>query len=421
MNTVGKRWYWAPALLLVAALALALGGLQPAEAKSVKKIKPYVLGMHSDNSDPMVTSGSLRTFTPLWSQIQPSRGTFDWTEMDKRIDQIRSWGYKDILFVFVGTPQWAAGPVRDPGSESFGPGSTSAPTSMSDWKTFVTAVAKRYKGKIKNYQIWNEITSPNFYQGTPNQMAKMTKIAYKAIRSADSKARVISASVQTHKGRQYAYDNVAKPYFKKLQSMNWPVTHVSGHFYPLPTSPGKWNSAGPDERLRQIDMFKKTMKQYRLPSSKEIWDTESNFAVGQPTDPGEPDGRITGNKAATWVARNYLDTWRSGLTRSYWYAWTTEYNYFPGVQLFPGLASTAAFNTFGKWVKGASYKGCSDKGKLVVCKFVKSGKSFAIAFTTKGKSTYTFGGKKSVCPVYGGSCKKVKKKTVVRKMPVKIG
>jgi hypothetical protein len=128
---------------------------------------------------------------------------------------------------------------------------------------------------------------------------------------------------------------------------------------------------------------------------------------------------VTGRKAAIYVARNYLDTWRSGLTRSYWYAWTTEYNYFPGVQLFPGLASTDAYNTFGRWVKGSKYQGCTS-GKRVICKFSKKGKTFQIGFTTSGKSTYKYPGKKKVCPVYGGKCKTMKKAKITT-MPVKIG
>jgi hypothetical protein len=417
MNRAGKRWYVPVVAALAPVLVVSAFSASPAAAKDIKRVKPSALGIHVfDKTQPQVPTGSIRlNCFPTWSEIQKSPGQYDWSKLDEAVNLAQSWGYKDILYVFCGTPLWAVGnqqaqfPTR---TELTGDArNTLPPSSMSSWKSFVTAVAKRYKGKITSYQTWNEITSPDFYQGTGKQMAKMTKVAYKAIRKADPRAAVISASVQTHTPVLARYKSVAEPYFAGLKKAKWPVTHMSGHFYPA-------GVAGPDQRLKQINMYLKSMRKYGLPNSKEIWDTESNFVVGQSK---APNSAVSAPVAATYVARNYLDAWRSGLTRSYWYQWSTDWAPFPGVQLRPGDPATAAFNTFGGWVTGAKFRGCSEKGKLVVCNFSKGG-TFQIAFTEKGKSKYRIGGKKTVCPIYPSpvACS-AKKKVKVTTIPVKIG
>ncbi len=418
MNTFGRRLSAALIMLLAAALAFSLAGIQSAEAKPIKKITPKVLGVHAYNIEPGVPAGSLRLVCfPTWRDIEKTKGNYDWDQLDAYVNNALSWGYKDILYTFCGTPKWAVGSQtpRYPDRAAVVPGDATAalpPADMGDWKAFVKAVAKRYKGKITSYQAWNEITSFDFYQGTAGKMAQMTKVAYKAIRKVDPKADVISASVQTY--RQDRYNAMADPYFAALKKKKWPLTHMSGHFYP---ATGK---AGPNERLKLINLFRNSMKRYRMPKKKEIWDTESNFRVGQSNKAtGTP--AVSGKKGAEYLARNYLDTWRTGLTRSYWYQWSLDVETFPGVQLRPGDPATAAFATLTGWVKGAKFKKCSKKGKLVACKFKKKGTNFTIAFTEKGKKKYKFSGKKKVCPVYGGSCKTTKRSTKVKTMPVRIG
>ena len=198
-----------------------------------------------------------------------------------------------------------------------------------------------------------------------------------------------------------------------MQKQGWPVDVIAGHFYPT----GK---GGPDKRIKQIQMFQKDLARYKAPKSADQWDTEANFWT---TVPGEPyAGRVRGAKAATYLARNYLDTWRTGLKRSYWYMWTVgdQDLRFPGVQLRTGDPATTAFQNLGAWTIGAKYKSCTTKGKLVQCSFTKSGKSFVIAFTTKGSATVK-ANSKQVCPVYGGSCTTGTSKQKVTTLPVKIG
>jgi hypothetical protein len=400
---------------ITAGAALLVGGaLAPAQAGSGDfKIKGAQFGIHDfTNQKPGLNSGTIRlNFQPTWSTVQPSKGTWNWSQMDAAVNQARVWGFKDILFAFAGTPSWAAGPVPHPTYEILGAGSTAAPKDMGAWKEYVTRAVKRYKGKIKYWQTWNEATSWQFYQGTPSQMAKMTQILNKVVNKYGGGAKSLSASVQTHQPVYWA--RFAPAYFRAMDKRGWPADILSGHFYPT-------LRGGPDKRIAQINMFNAALNRTGAPKGKQRWDTEANFWT---TVPGNPSaGRVTGDKAMTWIARNYLDSWRTGLRRSYWYTWETPGGnaQFPGIKTRTGDPGTTAYNVLAGWTIGAKYKGCTTSGALVSCHFTK-GSSFDIAFTTSGKATAKFKGTKRICKVSGAKCTSATKSVSIGTMPTKIG
>jgi hypothetical protein len=398
--------------MFVCAVAIAVSGALAPAAQAGKKVKPGLLSLHSFHQKPGVPTGSLRlNCTPLWRDVEVKKGVYNWSEFDQIVERDRnSWGVSDLMYVPCGTPEWAAGKVKAASSEVFGPKSSAPPKKMSYFKNYMKAVVKRYSGKIAYYQAWNEVTSPQFFQGSPKKMAKMTKVLKDVVKKFDKNAKVVSGSVQTHDSK---YDAFAPAYFRALKKQKWPIHALAAHFY----TPGK---GGPDQRMKQIQMVKKDLSQVGMPKKVKLWDTESNYNVGY-IDSGtpNPEGRIRGNKAATYTARTFLDGLRLGVQRNYFYLWTTEYAEFSGVQLRAGDPSTAAWQTLYGWIVGAKYKGCDTKGKLVKCDFKKQGSNFQIAFTTKKKAKMKTKGKE-VCPVYGGSCTS-SKKTTIKKMPVRIG
>ncbi|MFN8125147.1 MAG: hypothetical protein U0R64_01355 [Candidatus Nanopelagicales bacterium] len=395
---------------VAAAATLFAGGATAAEAGT--KITPETFGIHSNVQKPGVSAGAFRmACTPLWRQVELGRHSYDWRRFDFMVNRAHAWGYSDIMYTFCGTPTWAGKSVSRPTNEIFGPRSTSAPAKMSYYRDYVTAVVKRYKGRITSYQAWNEITSPQFFQGTAKQMAKMTKILNTVVAKYDPRATVVAASVQTHYDSYY--QPMAPPYFKALKKLRWPVDVVAGHFYPA----GK---GGPDTRMQRIAMLQKDLRKYKKPRRVAMWDTEANFWTSVPSKGIK--GKVRGKKAATFLARNYLDTWRSGLKRSYWYIWTVgaqDLN-FPGVQLRTGDPATTAYNRLAAWTVGSRFSKCKTKGTLVRCSFRK-GSSFEIAFTTKGKKRLKVKGSKTVTPVYGGGTKPAKRKTTITTLPVRIG
>ncbi|WP_345574500.1 hypothetical protein [Nonomuraea rosea] len=123
-----------------------------------------------------------------WAGIQPSRGEFDWSVLDRLIDGARR-ARLPVLFVLGGTPRWAspagpAGPYPD-GSR------TSPPDDLRDWDAYVTALARRYRGRIEAYELWALANDLRYYSGSMATMAEMTRRAARVIRSADPAALLV--------------------------------------------------------------------------------------------------------------------------------------------------------------------------------------------------------------------------------------
>ncbi|MEI2715427.1 MAG: hypothetical protein V9E98_00240 [Candidatus Nanopelagicales bacterium] len=322
------------------------------------------LTMHSFHADPETKSGNLRmNCAPLWRAVEKKKGQYDWPLFDLTVAAHQEYGGEYLVYSFCGTPKWAAGKVKDPSVEVFGPKSSAPPKNMQDYEDYVRAVVKRYKGKIQAYEVWNEGSSPQFFQGTPGQLTEMTKILRKVVNEEDPKAIVTMSSMQTH--RQDYLDGFVTAYLEDLKQAGWPFDVYNGHFYP----PGE---TGPATRREQISKFREMLADMGAPKGKPLWDTEVNYFVGVPG--GEPNGRITGDRAAAWAVRTYLDGWRLDVPRNYWYFATKQYDAFPGIQTRPGDPATIGLATFADWVRGTRFNGCEQKGELVRCAFIKDGK-----------------------------------------------
>src|SRR5581483_6572676 len=123
----------------------------------------------------------------LWRTLEPSKGEIDFDTLDAQIDALTATGANELLTV-TSAPDWA----RNTTTES-GP-----PTDFNDYATFVGALAERYKGRVKAYEIWNEPNIRREWSGRPLSAAsyvEMLRLAYASIKRADPDAIVVSAGL----------------------------------------------------------------------------------------------------------------------------------------------------------------------------------------------------------------------------------
>jgi hypothetical protein len=346
-------------------------------------------------------AGTYRTFAPSWCEIEPTRGHYNWTTLDMVVRRATTeWGYKDVLFTFVGSPAWATR-----GSHAWSGGQGGAAWNMchdgnssddalppdaahmADFAVFARAVATRYDGKhgvglISSFQVWNEITSQQFFQGSPTEVATMTQRAYAAIKAGNRNALVVSASVQTHRAWHWP---IASAYFAALRLRNWPVDVFSAHFY----------SASDAAMRSQMIQFQTTLRQAGAPG-KPRWNTEVNIA----------DSASSGGAAAT-VSRMYLNSLRYGISRSYWYLWGSTKG--PGSIYMnnssTGRAARDALNATSAWIVGSRFDVCSKKSSgLVVCTFtrVSTAKSFTVVWNEDSTASVLYPvSHKTITPLIG--------------------
>ena len=123
-----------------------------------------------------------------WREIEGAgKGQFDWSHTDWIVYTCNTDGI-DILARIDRHPHWA----RSDGAEN-GP-----PDNTQDLADFLFALASRYKGRIRAYEIWNEPNLAREWGGqppNPGQYAQLLKVAYAAVKRADPAAMVISAGL----------------------------------------------------------------------------------------------------------------------------------------------------------------------------------------------------------------------------------
>lgn len=358
--------------LLASSVPLAAGA-QAAE----NPMPPTQFGMHvidiAQGAVPSVKYGSLRLWDAgvAWGQVEQKKGKYWWNGLDAAIANANSQKVSS-MYVLGSSPTWAA---KDPSQGKYPNKGAASTPDMNAWKSWVTAVAQRYGNSIDSYQIWNEANLSDFYQGTPKEMAQLTKEAYTIIRRYDPTAKVVSASSTVR--LESAYQRFFPAYLKELKKLGWPVDVISIHTYPAGTGT-------PADRAKYITTAKSDMKKAKVPASKGLWDTEINYGI---KGPGNIKGRqITGDTAAAWTAQTYLQNLLYGVDRSYWYYW-----YQPdgrlGIVMQPGTPGAVGYQTAYSWVAD-SYYSCTS-GDVNVCQFGDNTNPEVVVWKSSGSGTYT--------------------------------
>jgi hypothetical protein len=123
-----------------------------------------------------------------WSLIEPRRGQFDWTVLDRHVAGAGRAGLP-VLFALGGTPAWAS---PDGPPSPYPDGSRAAPPDdLATWDEFVQAVVHRYHGRIESYELWALGNDRRFFDGTMETLVEMTRRAAMIIRAGDAAARVV--------------------------------------------------------------------------------------------------------------------------------------------------------------------------------------------------------------------------------------
>jgi GH35 family endo-1,4-beta-xylanase len=263
-----------------------------------------MIGMHfNDPERGVVKTDWVRLWDcgVTWKDIHIGPNQYDWSRLDQLVDL---YSDRNILYVVAATPRWLA---EDPNAPHFalwlGPGTNSLPKSIDEFNKFIWNLTTRYKGRIQAYEIWNEPQLVDFmYPYTKKNrrlLATMTKRAHGTIKSIDSNALVLSASVlprKTSGGMRRA-----NRYLRELKRKGWPVDRITCHIYPeINEGSIKWAFYLADVR--------KSVR--RLGGPELVWVTETNYnLLGDVID---------GKRAEQYVRSTYE---MAGNCPVFWYGW----------------------------------------------------------------------------------------------------
>ncbi len=343
-------------------------------------ITATTFGMHVDGVQrgawPDYQVGSIRLWDngTAWSQVQIGADTFAWDALDTAVVTATDAGLQDIVLVLGSTPTWAAVETKE--KDYPVPGAAAPPRDPTRWDAWVEAVTTRYAGRIGAYEVWNEADLPAMWRGTPQQMADLTTRAARIIRRNDPAALVVGASTGL---RTAAHDRFFGPYLSALAAQGWPVDVLPIHGYPPAL-------ATPDDRYRLLQQVSAEIRASGAPDRIAVWDTEVNYGLAGPGTEN-PHTDITGDRAAAWVVRTFLDSLRSGISRTYPYIWTPEPYAILGVQFGDGSPGARGFDTARRWLSGATWNGCSSAADITTCRLQRGQEPAAVLWSQTPEST----------------------------------
>jgi hypothetical protein len=324
---------------LLGALSLTLA---PATASALPRDFYGVIPIRDLSSDDVQRMGQAKVgvlrLTLLWRTIEANPGEYDFSSLDATVGAAAQNGIR-VLPVPYGTPAWVekdCSGLSESQCERVPP--LASDNARAQWQQFLRTLAGRYgpegsfwqenpgipKVPITEWQIWNEPSSPTYWQPQPsaNKYAELVKLSHAAISQVDSGARVILAGLFGTPQGDATSPNVMWRYLGRLYKQKG----IEKAFDAVALHPYSPNLAGIRFQIEKaLGKIKKNKD-----SRTEILITE----IGWGSDPASgdkpllkgPDGQAKLLDKAFRMLRSNRNKWN--LRGVMWYAWRD-----PGFQL----------------------------------------------------------------------------------------
>jgi hypothetical protein len=318
---------------------------------------------------PAVPLGGWRTSHVNWADLQLEKDRWYFDLLDKYV----AWSvlhHTEILMPLTYTPRWASSTPDAPTDVEAGnpPGLSGPPRDMEDWKIFVRTVATRYKGRIHNWEIWNEPNRPQSWTGSVDTMVDMTREASRILKEVDPDNLVVSPAPTGKYGL---------PFLDKFLSKGGGqyVDVIGYHFYVGQDDP-------PEAMVPLINSVKTIMRKFGV-GVKPLWNTEAGWLGPNSLSP---------EMGAAYLARAYVLNWAAGVSHFYWYAWENHH----GTQIELTQSDNAvltpagiAFATVQGWMTGAIMSRCASSadGTWTV-DLQKENSTFHVVWNTRAATTF---------------------------------
>ena len=196
-----------------------------------------------------------------WYIVEPEKGKFDWRWTDRILAADEAAGLQTLAL--LGTPPvWAADTEIKKGHKNSTMAGRRKPANIKDWENYITQVATRYKGRIKYWEIGNEMdfhppATPASFSGTTEEYFEMLKTAYNAIKKIDPEAKVLVCGF----GHGALCDRNMPYDLLKMGAANY------CDYYNIHSYQGLW---GIDKLLAAVNAAKPGMKMWQ---SEQMWHT----------------------------------------------------------------------------------------------------------------------------------------------------
>ena len=335
---------------------------------------------------PVVPFGTVRLWDAdvSWSDLEPTAPTPDFTNLDKWFTKIQNNiqgndPTADILYTFGRTPPWASSNPNDT-SCGFAPGSCDPPNDLNSdgsgadqlWKDFVAAVVIHSAGRIKYYELWNEIGNLPTWTGNAAQTARMTSDAVQMIQSNDPNAIIVSPSViiESSDGQSFL-ENYLSALKNNYSTVLPSIGAIAFHGYVQKDN----EPLMAENIINYLEQTKPILATAGL-GGKPLFDTEASWGDTSVSNPPFTDPDMQ----AGFLARMYLVQWSENVSRFYWYQWNnkefgTLWTPDPNDPSQPGtvLPAGIAYGQVYQWLVGTVMsQGCTNSGSVWTCELTST-------------------------------------------------
>ncbi len=241
-----------------------------------------------------------------WNDMNPARGMYQWTEMDRVVDEARTRGLR-VYMTAAYTPMWVPRVARArtdtyPGNDE--------PLGSTEWTDFVTQLVTHYRARaVTHYGIWNEANLGGFWESGAGMDAWIDKILIPgaaAVRAACTDCLVLGPDL-AHVG---AYDTMLDRVLSRAATSIDILTH---HIYNGWPETGTTIFSG-DNFLQALETRRFSFTRPALREvldahmwTREVWITETGYRA-------RPGDAIEEGRQATYVRR----VMEEQLSRAWW-------------------------------------------------------------------------------------------------------
>lgn len=151
--------------------------LHPAEVQKLEALAAALVGAKVVRED------------VYWHRVQPARDRWDFRSFDQTVNIFADQGIELEAILCYCAP-WAA---KDPKAARR---EKSAPEPEA-WRQFCYEMAKRYRDKVRFWEVWNEPDVTPFSDISPDVYAQMMLTAYRAVKDGNPDAKVLTGGFAT--------------------------------------------------------------------------------------------------------------------------------------------------------------------------------------------------------------------------------
>jgi len=309
-----------------------------------------------------------------WADLERTRGKWQFATLDTYIQQATAHGV-EVLYTLGSTPKWASARPEEwcPYGIS---GCSAEPRSMADWENYARVVARRYKGRIQFYELWNEPhftnfardrTGPAFFTGNVRTMVEMARIAKSVLKEEDENAKLLTPGFVNGPDRLDLFlRSGGKQY----------VDAIAYHFY----------AATPEKMMVEVKQVQQVMANNGV-GHLPLWNTEQGWEVHDKTKPLPPGVfvRLSERVAAAYTAQSLALAAAGGIDRFFYYSWDSGNTGL--IELKSGLLNKQgfAYQQALRWLRDTQIGECTVENlNVMVCPLHRNDRKAWIVWSKSG-------------------------------------